>query len=121
MFVMAHKITGSEFIDKVYDYTQEGDLQFKGALPAIIDFYADWCGPCKMVAPILAELSQEYAGKIDIYKVNVDEEGELAGAFVINSIPALLFIPLEGQPVMHAGALPKPQLVKTIKDVLKVE
>ena len=93
----------------------------KSDVPVVIDFYADWCGPCKMVAPILEELSKEFEGKLHIYKVNTDEEGELAGAFGIQSIPSILFIPMGEQPQMSAGAMPKAQLLKAIKEVLKVE
>lgn len=118
---MAEKIDTAQFKDRVFDFEAEQEWKFKGAVPAIIDFYADWCGPCKMVAPILEELSKEYEGKLNIYKVNTDEEGELAGAFGIQSIPSILFIPMGEQPQMAAGALPKAQLVKAIKEVLKVE
>lgn len=79
----------------------------EGTLPAIIDFYADWCGPCKMVAPILEELSKEYEGKIVIYKVDTEAEQELSAVFSIRSIPTFLFIPVNGQPAMQPGALPK--------------
>lgn len=118
---MATKITKQEFLDKVFDFENEKEWKFKGELPAIIDFYADWCGPCKMVAPILDELSKEYAGKLDIYKVDTEAEQELAGSFGIQSIPSILFIPKEGQPQMAQGALPKDGMVDIIKDVLKVE
>ncbi|MCK4653566.1 MAG: thioredoxin [Candidatus Cloacimonetes bacterium] len=109
------------FKEKVYDYEKNKDWKFEGDKPAIIDFYADWCGPCKMVAPILEELSEEYEGKLDIFKVNTEEQQELAAAFGIRSIPSLLFIPKEGQPQMSMGALPKESFVKTIEDVLKVK
>lgn len=118
---MAEKIDTAQFKDKVFDFEAEQDWKYKGSVPAIVDFYADWCGPCKMVAPILEELSKEYAGKLNIYKINTDEEAELAGAFGIQSIPSILFIPMGEQPQMAAGALPKVQLVKAIKEVLKVE
>ena len=87
----------------------------------MIDFYADWCGPCKVVAPVLEELSEEYDGKLNIYKVNTEEERELSGVFGIQSIPSILFVPKEGQPQMAMGALPKDTLTKAFKDVLKVE
>jgi thioredoxin len=87
----------------------------------MIDFYANWCGPCKMVAPILEELQKEYGDSIAIYKVNTEDEQELAGMFGIQSIPSLLFVPLDGQPQMAMGALPKPTFEKAIADVLKVE
>jgi len=87
----------------------------------LVDFYADWCGPCKSIAPILEDLSKEFEGRVDIYKVNVDENHELAGAFNIRSIPALLFVPIEGKAQMIAGALPKTSLKKAIKDIFHIE
>lgn len=117
---MGH-LTKETFLNKVFNYEQNQEWKFEGKLPCIIDFYADWCGPCKMVAPILEELSKEYDGKINIYKVNTEEEQELAGAFGIRSIPSMLFCPADGQPQMAVGALPKDSLIQAIKDVLKVE
>ena len=114
-------LTQETFKEKVFDYEKNKDWKFEGDKPAIIDFYADWCGPCKMVAPILEELSSEYKGKLDIFKVNTEEQQELAAAFGIRSIPAILFIPKEGQPQMTMGALPKETFKKTIEDVLKVK
>ena len=90
-------------------------------VPVLVDFYADWCGPCKMVAPILEELSDEYKGKIDIYKIDTEVEQELSAAFGIRSIPSMLFCPDSGEPQMAQGALPKHNLEEVIKDVLKVE
>ena len=89
--------------------------------PAIIDFYADWCGPCKMVAPVLEELAGDFGGKLDMYKVNTEEELELAAVFGIRSIPSILFVPVSGQPQMAMGALPRETFVKAFKDVLGVE
>lgn len=97
------------------------EWNFTGKLPAIIDFYADWCGPCKMVAPILEELANEYEGRLSIYKVNTEQQQELAGMFGITSIPSLLFIPLDGKPQMSAGALPKHELKRMFREVLGVE
>lgn len=114
-------LTKETFLNKVFNYEQNQEWKFEGKLPCIIDFYADWCGPCKMVAPILEELSKEYDGKINIYKVNTEVEQELAGAFGIRSIPSMLFCPSDGQPQMAVGALPKDSLIQAIKDVLKVE
>ena len=108
------------FIEKVFDFEKNKEWKFEGDKPAIIDFYADWCGPCKMVAPVLEELSKEYDGKVDIYKIDTEKEQELAGAFGISSIPSILFIPQEGQPQMAMGALPKQSFKDAIKDVLKV-
>jgi len=113
-------LTKEQFLTKVFNYENNKDWKFEGKLPCIIDFYADWCGPCKMVAPILEELSDEYKGKVNIYKVNTEQEQELAGAFGIRSIPSMLFVPQEGQPQMSAGALPKDALEKAMGDVLGI-
>ena len=112
------QLTTEMFKADVFDYTAEKEWKFKGNLPAIIDFYADWCGPCKMVAPILEELSEEYKDKIVIYKVNTEVEQELSAAFQIRSIPSMLFIPMDKQPMMQAGALPKENLVEVIEKEL---
>ena len=117
---MVH-LTQETFKEKVFNYEKSKDWKFEGDKPAIIDFYADWCAPCKMVAPILEELSTEYEGKLDIYKVNTEDQQELAAAFGIRSIPSLLFIPKEGQPQMAMGALPKETFKKTIENVLNVK
>lgn len=111
-------LTKETFINKVFDFEKNKDWAFEGKLPCLIDFYADWCQPCKIVAPILEELSKEYEGKINIYKVNTEEETELAAAFGIRSIPSLLFCPADGQPQMAQGALPKETLITAINDVL---
>jgi len=115
---MTEVLTKQAFLAKVFNYEENKDWKFEGELPCIIDFYADWCQPCKQVAPILEELSDEFAGKINIYKVNTEIEQELAGAFGIKSIPSMLFCPAEGQPQMAVGALPKESLVQAINDVL---
>ena len=117
---MTEHLTKDQFLLKVFNYEKNKDWKFEGEIPCIIDFYADWCGPCKMVAPILEELSDEYKGKVNIYKVNTEQEQELAGAFGIRSIPSMLFVPQDGQPQMSAGALPKDALEKAMKDVLGV-
>ena len=102
------KLTAELFKEKFFDYTQVQEWQYKGERPAVIDFYADWCGPCKMVGPIMEELSDEYKEEVDIYKVDTEVERELSGIFGIKSIPSILFVPTEGrQPMMQAGALPK--------------
>ena len=111
-------LTSDEFKEKVFNYETGKDWKYEGTLPAIIDFYADWCQPCKMVAPVLEDLAREYAGQIMIYKVNTEEEQELASVFGIQSIPTLLFIPKEGQPQAAMGALPKHSFEKAIKDIL---
>ena len=108
------------FLEKIFNYEENKEWKFQGDKPAIIDFYADWCGPCKMVAPVLEELSKEYDGKVDIYKIDTEKEQELAGAFGISSIPSILFIPMDGQPQMALGALPKQSFKDAIRDVLKV-
>lgn len=117
---MTEHLTKEQFLTKVFDFEKNKDWKFEGELPCIIDFYANWCGPCKMVAPILEELSDEYKGKVNIYKVNTEQEQELAGAFGIRSIPSMLFVPQDGQPQMSAGALPKDALKKAMEDVLGV-
>jgi len=111
-------LTNETFKQKVFNYEVNQDWKFEGTLPCIIDFYADWCGPCKMVSPILEELSKEYDGKINIYKVNTEEERELAAAFGIQSIPSLLFIPMNDKPQMAMGALPKATFVEAINGIL---
>ena len=111
-------MTTETFKNEVFDYTTEKEWKFKGQVPAIIDLYADWCGPCKMVAPILEELSDEYRDQLVIYKVDTGEEMELASVFGIRSIPSILFIPSEGQPMMQAGALPKSILKNIIEGEL---
>jgi thioredoxin len=118
---MTEHLTTEEFKQKVFNWDENSEWKYEGDLPAIIDFYADWCGPCKMVAPILEELSDEYEGKLHIYKVDTDKEQELAMAFGIQSIPSILFIPTDEKPQMAAGALPKEQLQQVIKEVLKVD
>ena len=111
-------LTKETFREKVFDYENNKDWKYAGNLPCIIDFYADWCGPCKVVAPVLEELAEEYKGKIDIYKVDTEKEQELAAMFGIRSIPSLLFCPADGKPQMAMGALPKEAFVDAINSVL---
>jgi thioredoxin 1 len=111
-------LTTQEFKEKVFNYETGKEWKYEGTLPAIIDFYADWCQPCKMVAPVLEDLAREYAGKIMVYKVDTENEQELASVFGIQSIPTLLFVPKDGQPQAAMGALPKNTFVKVINDVL---
>ena len=118
---MLEHLTTETFKEKVFNYEVNKEWSFEGEKPCLIDFYADWCQPCKMVAPILEELSQEYDGKIDIYKVDTESEQELSAIFGIRSIPSLLFVPKDGQPQMAQGALPKDSFEKAIKDVLNVD
>lgn len=113
------ELTKADFLKKVMDYeTNPNEWKYLGDKPAIIDFYASWCGPCKALAPVLEELAAEYGDQIYIYKVNTEEEQELAAAFGIRSIPTLLFIPMEGKPQMAQGALPKAMLKKAIDEVM---
>lgn len=118
---MTENLTKETFLQKVFNYEENKEWKFEGNKPALIDFYADWCGPCKMLAPILEQLSEEYADKIDIYKIDTEAEQELAAAFGIRSIPSMLFCPMGEQPQMANGALPKPELERIIAEVLKVE
>ncbi|RPH31812.1 MAG: thioredoxin [Bacteroidales bacterium] len=118
---MIEHLTLETFKQKVFNFEKNTDWKFEGDKPAIIDFYADWCGPCKMVAPILEELSKEYDGKLNIYKIDTESEQELASVFGIKSIPSLLFIPKNAQPQMAQGALPKDSFKKAFKEVLGVE
>jgi thioredoxin 1 len=120
MFV-TENLTKKTFLEKVFNYEKEKDWKYNGELPAIIDFWAPWCGPCRMVGPVLEKIAEEYSGKLVVYKINTDEEQELAGAFGIQSIPSILFVPVSGQPQMAVGALPKSTIVDAIKDVLGVE
>ena len=111
-------LTAQDFKDKVFNYEKGSEWKYEGNLPAIIDFYADWCQPCKMVAPVLEELALKYAGKIIVYKVDTENEQELASVFGIQSIPTLLFVPKEGQPQAAMGALPKQTFEDVINDIL---
>jgi len=113
-------LTNETFKEKVFNYESNKEWKFEGEIPAIIDFYADWCGPCKTIAPILEELQAEYGEKLNIYKVNTEEQKELSSVFGIQSIPSLLFIPKEGQPQMAMGALPKETFKQAISEVLSV-
>ncbi len=114
-------LTEETFKKNVFNFEENKDWKFEGDLPCVIDFYADWCGPCKMLAPVLEELQAEYEGKIQIYKVDTEAERNLSAMFGIQSIPALLFVPKDGQPQMATGALPKESFKQAIADVLKVE
>lgn len=118
---MTEMLTKEAFLEKVFNFEKNKEWKFEGKLPCIIDFYADWCQPCKMVAPILEELSEEYKGKINIYKVDTEAERELSAAFGIRSIPSMLFCPADSEPQMATGALPKHNLEQIISEVLKVE
>ncbi|MEN8120835.1 MAG: thioredoxin [Bacteroidota bacterium] len=110
----------TSFKEKVFDYEKNKEWKFEGDKPVIVDFYADWCRPCKMVAPTLEALAKEYDGDIVIYKVNTDKNPNVSRAFGISGIPAFLFVPKTGTPSMATGALPKETFVKAITEVLKV-
>jgi len=114
-------LTEQSFKDLVFNWEESKEWKYAGNVPAIIDFWAEWCGPCKMIGPILEELQGEYGDKIQIFKVNTQNEQNLAAMFGIQSIPSLLFIPIDAQPQMAVGALPKDELKKAISSVLKVE
>ncbi|MGA2613499.1 MAG: thioredoxin [Spirochaetia bacterium] len=118
---MTEHLTKDTFVTKVFDYEKNAQWKFAGSVPSIIDFWAEWCGPCKMISPVLDEIAKEYDGKLNVYKVNVDEEVDVASAFGIQSIPSLLFIPMNEQPRLAVGALPKAGIMKLVKEVLKVE
>ena len=112
------QMTTQDFKEKVFDYNTADEWQYKGELPAIIDFYADWCGPCRAVAPVLEELSDEYSNKLLIYKIDTDKETEISSVFGIQSIPTFLFIPKEGSPMMQRGALTKNMFQQVIEERL---
>jgi thioredoxin len=114
-------LTKATFLSKVFDYENKQEWEFLGTRPCIIDFYADWCAPCRMVAPILEELATEYEGQIDIYKIDTEAEQELAAVFGIRSIPSILFVPMSDRPQMAAGALPKESFVQAINEILLPE
>jgi len=114
-------LTKETFKEKIFNFEENKDWKFEGDKPAIIDFYADWCQPCKIVSPILEEIAQEYEGKVDVYKIDTEDQQELAAMFGIRSIPSILFIPQDEQPQMAQGALPKDTIEKAISDVLKVQ
>ena len=113
------QLTYDAFIKDVWDFeNNSGTFAYKGKLPAVIDFYADWCGPCRMVGPIMEKLAKEYDGKLLVYKINVDQERELASAFQVRSIPMVLFVPMKGQPMMQVGAMQEEGYRKVIEENL---
>jgi thioredoxin len=114
-------LTKESFLEKIHDYNNNKEWVYLGKLPCVIDFYADWCGPCRMLAPLFEELAEEYKGKVNFYKVNTEEQQDISASFNIRSIPTLLFCPMEGKPQIALGALSKDALKKTIKDTLKVD
>ncbi len=113
-------LTLQKFKDQIFDYENEKEWKYKGEVPAVVDFYADWCNPCKMIAPIMEKLSEQYEGKVKIWKLDTEAERELAAMFGIRNIPSVLFIPMEGTPMMQVGALPEHVYVEIIeKELLK--
>lgn len=115
----AKHISKSEFLQNVWNYEESpNEWKFLGKRPAVIDFYATWCAPCKRLAPILDEIADEYEGEVDIYKVDTGQEEELASVFGIRSIPTLYLCPVEGDPQMMQGAMPKQELLQAIKEIL---
>ena len=117
---MAENLTKQTFLEKVFDFEKNSEWKYEGSLPAVIDFWAEWCGPCRMVGPIIDELSEEYKGRVNFYKIDTETEQELSAAFGIRSIPSLLFIPMNGQPKMATGAYPKEDLKNIIAQELNV-
>lgn len=113
-------INEKDFKEKVFDYETNTHWKFEGDKPVIVDFYADWCGPCRRVAPVLEDLAKEYEGELVIYKVNTDQNPNVSRAFGISGIPAFLFVPKTGKPTMASGALPKKTFVKAIADIFKI-
>ena len=107
-----------DFKTKIFDYENQENWDFSGPQPAVIDFYADWCGPCKMLSPVLEELAEDYAERVNFYKVNIDAEQELTALFGIRSVPSLLFVPVNNDPFIEQGALPKYMLAELINDGL---
>lgn len=118
---MLEHLTKETFKEKIFNFEANKEWKYEGNTPCMIDFYADWCGPCKMVAPVLEELQKEYGDKLVIYKVDTEAEQELSAMFGIQSIPSLLFVPVGDQPQMAMGALPKSTFEQAIAEVLKVE
>jgi thioredoxin 1 len=117
---MTEHLDGAAFKSRVFDWEKHEEWSYSGSLPAIVDFYAEWCGPCKMLSPVLDELSGKYEGKLKIYKVDIDKENELAALFGVQSVPTILFIPTEGKPSMALGALPKHQIEKAMGELLGI-
>lgn len=114
-------MTNETFKKMVFNYDENKEWKFEGNKPAIIDFYADWCPPCRQLSPLVEEIAKEYSGKIDVYKVDTDKETTLAQALGITNLPTLLFIPAQGKPQMTMGALPKENLVKAINEILMIK
>jgi thioredoxin len=118
---MVEHLTTDGFKSKVFNYEESKTWKYAGSKPAILDFYAEWCGPCKMLGPMLEDLATKYDGKLEVYKIDTDKEPELSSLFNIQSVPTLFFVPVEGEPQFALGALPKAELERAISEVLKVE
>ncbi len=117
---MIQQLSQQEFKNKVFDFEKHQDWQYIGDKPCIIDFYADWCQPCKIVAPVLERIAENFADQIHIYKIDVDQDGEIAGLFGINSIPSLLFVSMNNLPRMEVGALPLPSILQIMEEELGI-
>lgn len=113
-------LSKQEFLDKIFDFENKTEWEFSGNRPVVIDFYADWCGPCKVLSPVMEALSKEYDGKIDIYKIDTEQETELAAAFGIRSIPSVLFIPLNDKPRMSVGAMQKDDYKRAFNEIFGI-
>ncbi|TAJ11572.1 thioredoxin [Marinilabiliaceae bacterium JC017] len=114
-------LTKESFKEQVFDYATNKEWKYKGKVPAIVDFYADWCGPCRQLAPVLEAIQKEYGNAIQIYKVNTDKEKELASVFGVRSLPTVVFIPVDGEPQAALGFRPQAELEKVIEEVLKIK
>lgn len=114
-------LTDESFRKLVFDYEKNKEWKYEGSMPAIIDFYADWCAPCRQLSPVVEEIAKEYKGKLVVYKIDTEKEKKLAGSLGITALPTLLFIPVKGKPQVTMGALPKSSLEKAINDVLLVK
>lgn len=115
------KLTTEKFKEQIWDFEKEKEWKYKGKLPCILDFYADWCAPCKFTTPILEELNEKYKDKIEVFSIDVDQESELSKLFNIRSIPTFLFIPINDKPEIAVGGLPKNVFENAIRDVLKIK
>jgi thioredoxin len=115
------QLTNDAFKEMVFNYDENKEWKYEGTKPAIIDFYADWCAPCRQLSPLVDEIAKEYEGKIVVYKVDTEKEKALAQSLGITGLPTLLFIPLEGKPQMSMGAVPKENLVKAINEILLIK
>lgn len=115
------QMTNATFKKEIYNYETDKSWKYEGSKPAIIDFYADWCGPCRQLSPIVEDIAKEYAGKIVVYRVNTDQESVLAQNMGISALPTLLFIPAKGTPQISTGLIPRESLIKAINDVLLIK